>query len=191
MDHMSRPDDGRHSQTLHNRNRRVVPTNAYVPFNQEEIEGSIPERFEKQVKKHPDRIAIKSRSNESSYDVLNRAANRVANTILAQRGTGEEQIALLLENDVPMIASILGVLKAGKTYVPLDPALPRARTTYILDDAGAGLMLTSDKTIEIAEELGQDGLQLINIDDLDSSLSSENPSLSITPDTRTWILYTS
>ena len=55
---------------------------------------------------------------------LNEAANRVAHAILAQRGTTEEPIALLLEHDAPMLSAMVGALKAGKIYVPLDRSHP-------------------------------------------------------------------
>lgn len=171
--------------------RRVRPTNAFVEFGREEIEQSIPDRFEKQVHKYPNRVAVKTRNHELTYDALNQAANRVARAILAQRGSGEEPVTLLLENDAPMIAAILGVLKAGKIYVPLDPALPRARIAYILENSQAGLIVTDNKHLSFARELAQDTLQLINIDEFDSSLSIENPGLSIPPDAFAWILYTS
>ncbi len=190
MGDLPRPDvDLPRQQSM--QDRRIRPTNAFVKFKKEEIEQSIPDRFEKQVRRYPDRIAVKTRNDELTYDGLNQAANRVARAILTQRGTGEEPIALLLENDVPMIATILGVLKAGKIYVPLDPSLPRARTTYILEDSRAGLIVTDNKNLSSARGLAQDTLQLFNIDELDSSLSSENLGLPISPDTFAWILYTS
>jgi non-ribosomal peptide synthetase component F len=132
---------------------RVTPTNPFVEFGREEIEGSIPDRFEGQVSQCPHRVAIKTRRHELTYEALNKAANRIARAILAQRGGGEEPIALLLESDAPMIAAILGVLKAGKIYVPLDPSLPRARTTYILNDSQTGLVVTDSAHLSLAKEL--------------------------------------
>ena len=171
--------------------QRVHPTNDFLRFDKGEIEQSIPDRFEKQVDKYPHKIAVKTRSHEFTYKALNREANRLARTILAQRGAGEEQIALILENGAPTIAAMLGVLKTGKTYVPLDPMLPKARSGYILEDCQSSLIVTNNANLSLAKELAEDGLPLINIDLLDPEISVENLGLSISPDTPTWILYTS
>src|SRR3989337_270563 len=127
------------------RARCFHPSGVFVEFKKEEIEQSIPDRFEQQVAKYPNRIAVKTRNHTLTYDALNKGANRVARAILAQRGDGNEPIALLLENDASMIAGILGVLKAGKIYVPLDPSLPSARLAYILEDSQAALVLTNTR----------------------------------------------
>lgn len=86
------------------------------------------------MSRYPYRLAVKTRSHQLTYAALNKVANRVARALLAQRGEGEESIALLLEHDALMIAAILGVLKSGKVYVTLYPSFPYARKSYILDD---------------------------------------------------------
>jgi len=188
---LDRPDVALLPQQQSVQGRRVASTHSFVEFKKEEIEGSIPDRFERQVDWFSHRMAIKTRRYELTYDALNRAANRVARAILAQRGRGEEPIALLFENDAPMIATIFGVLKAGKIYVPLDPSLPRARTAYILEDSQTGLVVTNNQYLSMARELARETLQLVNIDELDASLSTENLGLPISPDMFVWILYTS
>jgi non-ribosomal peptide synthetase component F len=104
----------------------VHPTGTFIPFEPAAIEQSIPGRFEQQVASYPDRLAVKTRSHALTYAALNHAANGVAHALLTQHGPGSEPIALLLEKDAPLIATILGVLKAGKIYVPLDPFSPPA-----------------------------------------------------------------
>src|SRR5215213_587316 len=171
--------------------RRVHLTNAFIRFEEEETEQSIPQRFEQQVSRYPDRLAVKTRSHQLTYAALNKVANRVARTLLAQRGEGEESIALLLEHDALMIAAILGVLKAGKVYVPLDPSFPYARNAYILEDSQAGLILTNDENHSLAESLNEDGHYLVNIDEIDATLSDEDVDLSISADNLAYIIYTS
>src|SRR5918911_53256 len=150
---------------------RHPATNAFIQFREEETEQSIPQRFEKQVGRYPDRLAVKTRSHQLSYAALNKAANRVARVVLAHRGEGAESIALLLEHDAPMIAAILGVLKAGKVYVPLDPSFPYARNTYILEDSQAGLIITNNENRSLAESFSENILSLINIDEIGATLS--------------------
>ena len=97
------------------------PTGKFVKFKKEGVEQSIPNRFEQMVRIYPDRLAIKIKNRVLTYKELNQAANRVARAILEQRGEGEEPIALLLEHGDGLLDAILGVLKAGKIYVPLNP----------------------------------------------------------------------
>ena len=113
----------------------------------------------------------------------------MARAILAQLGEGQEPIALLLEDNAPMIVAILGVLKTGKIYVPLDPSFPHARNTSVLEDTQAELIVTNSRNLSLANELGHGTLQLVNTDGTDANLSTENIGLYISPDTLSWILY--
>ena len=167
------------------------PSGSFVEFDKEEVEQSIPDRFEQMVRRYPERIAVKTKNYTLTYAELNRMANRVARAILARRGEGEEPIALLLEHDAPMIAAILGTLKAGKIFVPLDPTYPQAGLNYLFEDSQAALIVTDNKNLLVAEGLARSVRQLINIDELDSSLSDENIGLPLSPDTLAYILYTS
>jgi amino acid adenylation domain-containing protein len=167
------------------------PSGSFDEFRKEEIEQSIPCRFEQMVRRYPNRIAVKTKSHVLTYAELNATSNRVARAILDRCGERQEQIVLLLEHDAPMIAAILGVLKAGKIYVPLDPSYPLSRNTYILRNSQAGLMVTNNKNLSLAKELVQNALPLINIDNLDARISTKNPVLFRSPDAVSYILYTS
>jgi amino acid adenylation domain-containing protein len=191
MGHLHAPDAHPPFQEQEARRHRVAPVNPFIEFGKEEIEQSIPDRFEQQVRRYPGKTAVKTRKDELTYATLNQAANRVARAILAERGSGEEPIALILENGAPMIVAILGVLKVGKTYVPLDPSLARARIMYIVEDSSAGLIVTNGQNLSLAEGLAGSRHQVIDIDRLDSALSTEDLGLTISPDTLSWILYTS
>ncbi len=165
-------------------------TGKFIEFKKEEIEQSIPDRFEQQVAKYPDRLAVKTKSDTFTYDQLNKAANRVAHAILAQGRGGEEPIVLLLEHGAAMIAGILGVLKAGKIYVPLDASCPLSRLRHILGDSQAGLVVTDNQSISLTKELGS-SLQVLNVGEFHATVAHENPGLSIPPERLTYIIYTS
>jgi amino acid adenylation domain-containing protein len=167
------------------------PSGTFIEFTKEEIEQSIPERFEKIVPKYRDRVAVKTSNQTLTYEELNRLANRVADAILAESRDNQRPVALLLDNDAPMIAAILGVLKAGKIYVPLDPLLPDTRAGYIMDDSKAGLIVTNGRNRLLANKLARNTLPLFDLDSLDASLPSGSPSRSVSPDTPAWIIYTS
>jgi amino acid adenylation domain-containing protein len=173
------------------RPKRVRPRGPFIEFKKEEIEQSLSDRFEQQVLRYPERLAVKTRSHAFTYDELNKAANRVARAIVEHAGEGEEPIALLFEHGAPVIAAIFGVLKTGKFYVPLDPLYPRARNAYMLENTQASVLVTNNQNLSLARELAQPKCQLINLDELDSTLSTDNLGLSISPDGLAYLLYTS
>lgn len=167
------------------------PAGSFIEFPKEEIEQSISDRFERMAAKYSKRIAVRSKRHELTYTRLNEVANRIARAILEQCDGEQERIALLLENDAPMIAAILGVLKAGKIYVPLDPSLPKTRLAYILQDSQASLIVTNSQNCALVNSLNGGSVPWIDMERLDTGQKSENPGLSISPDALTWIFYTS
>jgi amino acid adenylation domain-containing protein len=169
----------------------VHPSGDFKAFKKEDIEQSIPDRFRRIVTNNPNRLAIKTQDQQHSYGELNSAANRIAHAILALRQKEPEPIALLLEQGILPIIAILGVLKSGKFYVPLEPSYPISRTKYILHDSQASLILTNNLNMALARKVAKDEVQLLNIDELDENLSSENPDLCISPDALAFIMYTS
>src|SRR5215211_2706488 len=181
----------------------VRPADPFTEWTKEEIEQPIPRRFEQQARKHPHNIAVKTCHHEWTYAELNAKANQLARTILRRCGggpDGQERIALLFEHGAPMIAGLLGALKAGKTYVPLDASYPEERLAYMLDDAQVGAVLTDEANLALATTLTEGELQLINVDELDlmdnsdSSLGAadvEDVDLAVSPESVAYILYTS
>ncbi len=131
----------------------VQPVNPFTIFAKHEIEQSIAERFSQQVKKYPQRVAVKTRNHEWTYEELDARANEIAQSILNSRGDRQEQIALLFDHDAPMIAAMLGALKTGKTYVPLDPNHPRERLVQIIEDSEATTLLTNSTNLTLAKAI--------------------------------------
>jgi amino acid adenylation domain-containing protein len=167
------------------------PTNLFVEFRKEDTEQSIADRFEQQARTYPQRLAFKTKSQRLTYDELNRISNRAAHAILARGDKGDTPLALLFKQGAPMITATLGALKAGRAYVPVDHTLPRSRAIQILQDIQCRLILTDNDNFSPAQELGGHSSKVLNLDDLDASLSSENPGLFISPDQIAYINYTS
>ena len=173
------------------RARCFHPSGTFVEFKREEIDQSIPERFEKIVLRYPDRIAVQTKNNTLTYFELNRAANRIAHTVLAERGEKDEPVVTLVDQDTDAMAALLGVFKTSKTCVPLDPAYHQVRAAQIVEESRAELILTSSKNLSLAHELARDSCQVINLDHIGASVSVDNPGVSTLPDTIADILYTS
>jgi non-ribosomal peptide synthetase component F len=121
----------------------VRPTKSFEPFQLSDIEQSVGKYFERQAEQYRDALAIKKESKELTYGELNRFANRIAHSILEKIGDKNIPVALLFEQGINFLGAILGALKAGKCYVPIDPTFPEARNQYILDNSQAHLIVTN------------------------------------------------
>ena len=166
-------------------------TGTFVAFEDSAINQSIPARFERQVAQYPRRLAVVAGESQWTYAKLNRLANRIARAILGHLGEGEMPVALLFEQGAFIIAAILGVLKAGKIYVPLDPADSYTRMGAMLEDSQAKLLLTNTKHLPQAHRLAQGERRILNCDDIDSNIGDGDLDRLLSPETRAFILYTS
>jgi amino acid adenylation domain-containing protein len=100
--------------------------------------------FEEQVRRTPDAIAVTYEDRELTYAELNARANQLARR-LRKLGVGTEQlVAVCAERSLEMLIGLLGILKAGAAYVPLDPAYPAERIAFMLQDSRAALLLTQE-----------------------------------------------
>src|SRR5690606_36265854 len=101
------------------------------------IDECIHEIFEAQAAKTPDAVAIIFGNRQITYDDLNRESNKLAHFLIKHRNVhADTLVGICLERSIEMIVCILGVLKAGGAYLPLDPHYPSARLAHVLDDAG-------------------------------------------------------
>ncbi|MHA6323671.1 non-ribosomal peptide synthetase [Roseivivax sp. CAU 1753] len=136
--------------------------------------ATIHRRFEEQVRKSPDAIAVSDGGAQWSYRALNRRANQLARH-LCKMGVGAETcVGLYLDRGPNLIIAMLAVLKASGAYVPLDPALKSDRTNAIIADAGLSLVLTADAHREALVGRG-DGPSILSLDDALPSMTQEMP----------------
>lgn len=100
------------------------------------------EWFEEQVRLHPDRKAVVSDGRSVTYLELNYWANRIAAELRFERGIQRDEfVGIMMDKSIGMIAAVLGVLKAGGAYIPIDPNYPAERIDYMLADSGAKLLI--------------------------------------------------
>lgn len=176
--------------------KKLEPAQPFEEFPLEEIEQSLPARFEKQVERYPDRLAVSHKGKTLSYSQLNRSANRLARWIQqAYPADQEEQtVALLLGHDAQAITGMLAVLKAGRIFTALDPGYPQDRLIHMLDDSEARLIITDSEHLPHAEGLRgkiKHEIDILNLDRLDPSLADTNLALPIDPGQIAYIVYTS
>ncbi|MCV2516328.1 non-ribosomal peptide synthetase [Bacillus subtilis] len=155
---------------------------------------SLQDMFEKQAVLTPERIALMCDDIQVNYRKLNEEANRLAR-LLIEKGIGPEQfVALALPRSPEMVASMLGVLKTGAAYLPLDPEFPADRISYMLEDAKPSCIITTE---EIAASLPDDlavpelVLDQVVTQEIIKRYSPENPDVSVSLDHPAYIIYTS
>lgn len=104
-------------------------------------EKSMVDLFEEQSAKTPDAVAIVFEGKSMSYLELNNSANQLAHYLRAKGITAEAFVPVCVERSLEMIIAILGILKAGAAYVPIDTNYPIGRIKYILEDTGAKIAI--------------------------------------------------
>ncbi len=120
------------------------------------IDQTIYHLFEEQVIKTPGAVAVRFEGQTLDYQELNERANRLAR-YLQRKGVGREDIVgLMMDRSLEMVVSLLAILKAGGAYLPIDPKLPEERILYMLQDAGAKVLLTHD---QVKKDLSYTALQ--------------------------------
>src|SRR5262245_36413190 len=170
---------------------RITPGPSFRPFEKAWTELSLVECFERQVYATPKRLAVKFGDVSWTYEQLNQVANRVARAIVDDCATDQAPIAFLVGRGAGEVAAIFGILKAGKFYVPLDPSFPRDRLTQILEDVQPRAVITDAANGNLAKELTNNRIPVIELDQLASGQCSENLGLPIRADHYALVLFTS
>ena len=174
-----------------NKTRRLAPSNEFERFEEAEIHQGIHQRFEKQAAKFPQRTAIRDPERSLTYEAVNRAANNIAHEILKRAGDRPGQVAFVLQNDAYAIISLLGILKAGKAYVPLDPLFPKERTAFMFEHSESGLILTDTGHRDLAQEISSGTAPMLLLEEMDLQRRVDDPHLQVEPGSMAYILYTS
>lgn len=159
-------------------------------FDKRRLERAVCTHFEEQVRKHPEQPALKTHRIALTYKELNQAANRIARVIVQRCGAGSQHVAVLASDDAHIIAAIIGILKAGKVFIVLDPSHPQTRNLHLFNHAEAALVITDTENSEAALRLCGDEEPLI-IQAIPPSISAENLGLAISADAPASIVYTS
>ncbi|MEU9186969.1 amino acid adenylation domain-containing protein, partial [Streptomyces sp. NPDC048484] len=104
--------------------------------------ATLAELFEAQVTRTPAATAVVFDGTEATYAELNARANRLARVLVGRGARPEERVAVMMDRSADLVAALLAVVKTGAAYVPIDPAYPADRITYMLNDAQATLLVT-------------------------------------------------
>ncbi|WP_333873816.1 amino acid adenylation domain-containing protein [Methylobacter sp.] len=146
--------------------------------------------FETVAKQRPQAVALVFRERHLVYAELNALANRLAHRLRVQGAGPEKRVALCMPRCPELVVGILAILKAGAVYVPVDPAYPKERLAYLLQDAGCEWILTCT---ELLPNPGYQDMATICVDDVDAyaRYSSDNPEIPLYADNAAYVIYTS
>ncbi|REF28155.1 amino acid adenylation domain-containing protein [Xenorhabdus cabanillasii] len=176
--------------------RSQLLTNFNLSAQDYQQDRLIHQLVEQQAASRPDAIALIGEERQLSYAELNQHANQLAHAIRAAGVRPDERIAICVERSLEMIIGLLGILKAGASYVPLDPEHPTERLVYMLSDSQPALILTQ---CHLSARLSSTGLPIWALDSTEhqtniASQPQDNISITqsgFTPSNLAYVLYTS
>lgn len=142
--------------------------------------------FAQQVARSPDALAVSDTKQRLSYRQLNIRANRFAHYLIRHYGLkAEDKVAVLLPRNIDLSVALLGILKTGAAYVPLDNAYPKARIAYILEHSRAALLVSADSDAVWS-------VPAVNVADAVNRCTVESdPEINNLPEQLAYLIYTS
>lgn len=147
--------------------------------------------FELQARRSPQRTALVSTARSITYRELNDRANQIAH-FLQRLGVGADvRVAICMQKSIELIAGTLGVLKAGGAYVPIDPDYPQDRVRYMLEDAGAAVLLVEKGILGTLPPIAAPTVVLALEEELIGAQSKDNPQSEATHESLMYVIYTS
>lgn len=149
------------------------------------------ELFEGQTKCMPDAVAIEHEGSRLTYAELNRRANQLAHYLRAKGVGAEVRVGICVGRCLDMVVGLLGILKAGGVYVPLDPEYPPDRLKFMLEDSNIGVLVTQSG---LQQHLPASGAKHVCLDTEWNEIgrySAESPRATVEPTNAAYIIYTS
>ncbi|MBD8033050.1 non-ribosomal peptide synthetase [Solibacillus merdavium] len=150
---------------------------------------SIISLFQKMVKKYGNNIAVRDEEKTITYLELEKRSDLIAYAIRGRglKSDSVDKVGLHIDRSIDMVASMLGIMKAGCAYVPLDPLLPRERLSYIIEKSALSMCITTSKYLSAVES---DFAHTINLDQLDNHYTAITLE-KIKPTQTAYVIYTS
>ena len=148
------------------------------------------ELFELQSEKYAARLALSYHGQNISYDQINRKVNQFAGFLLDKGIQVEDRIGIAIDRSPEMLIVMLGILKAGAAYVPLDPEYPQKRIEYMLADSGAKMLIVSAKYKGFYHTAATE----VSVEDAWAKLGdypTQNPAIRAKGNNLAYVLYTS
>jgi len=147
--------------------------------------------FETQTKRTPDAVAVICDDQQLTFQELNCRANQLAHHLQKLRVGPEVNVGLCVERSIEMVVGVLGILKAGGVYVPLDPMYPKDRLSFIIQELQVPLLLTQERLLKKLPEHGAQAICLDSDWPLVSQQSEGNANSAVSEASLAYVIYTS
>ncbi|MER6365952.1 amino acid adenylation domain-containing protein [Kitasatospora sp. NPDC001527] len=153
---------------------------------------AVHEVFEARVAAAPEAVAVVAGGQELTYAEVNRRANRLAHHLRALGVGRESLVGVCLERGVDLVPTLLGIVKSGAGYVPLDPANPAARLRQVAEDARVATVVTDGALASLVEDAVPGGLVLLDRDrEALAARPDTDPGHPVSPDQALYVIFTS
>ncbi|MGZ4165008.1 MAG: condensation domain-containing protein, partial [Tumebacillaceae bacterium] len=165
-----------------------------VAWNETEVpllNTTVHERFETVAANLPNNIAVMFGNQEITYRELNERANRLARYLQTHGIEQGDVVGIYLERSAEVVIAILAVLKAGAVYVPLDPAMPRDRLAFQIEDAEVKVLISQSELLEALSFADQRVICLAQEQAQIDTLDGANLLVNMSPEALAYIIYTS
>lgn len=150
---------------------------------------SIHQMIEEQAKHNPHQIAVQFNDQSISYASLNKKSNVLAAKLIQLGVEANTIVGLYTNRGTKLIIAILGILKAGAAYLPLDPEYPEERIQFMIEDSGAAYVVSQ---AALLGKLNFTKIPLINLEEtINYNTLTNAPNISCSPDSLAYIIYTS
>jgi amino acid adenylation domain-containing protein len=147
--------------------------------------------FEEQAHRTPNTTALIFEDSQLTYGDLNRRANRVAHHLCGTGVKPQTPVAICLHRSMEMVVGLLGILKAGCPYVPIDPDYPSDRIAHMIRDCAPAVIITEASLMNSLSRFGLPTLPLDSAWELLSGQPDTNPNVALQSDDLVYIIYTS
>ena len=153
---------------------------------------TVPSRFQQHVKAAPQNAAVLFKDEQLSYAELDRRSDYLAGLLVKKGLQPEERVGICLERSFDMLIAIMAAMKAGGAFLPLDPAYPRQRLSYMINDSGTRFVLTRKAEQETARAITRaEQTTILIIDELDQKTDNTTHLPAPDPQNLAYVIYTS
>lgn len=194
---------------MHSLEQQKLPSNRTQLLNEEDLlayqtlnqtmadydkNTTIPDVFYQAAQQFAERIALSYEGGKLTYRQLNEQSNQVAHMLVANGLQKGNYVAILMERSQETVISLLGILKAGGVYVPIDPSYPKERCQYLLNDTGAPFIITKKEHTALLNDFIHNDSQtrtVLTINQTEQGYSQANIHCELLPSDLAYIIYTS
>lgn len=158
------------------------------------LDSTINQIFKNQVMKTPNNIAVVYKNEKLTYKELDDKSDFIANILRNDYGVRSDDIvSIIIDESIDMFVSIIGIIKSGAAYLPIDMRYPTERIKYMLDDSRAKLVLTDSKVFNLKIDLFKEvGIETINLDELEfNEINNKSVENINKPEDLAYVIYTS